>query len=96
MCPLRPHLVLNSMGLNQRMSSRLKNMNLITADFLLILKGCPDKITLLITSLSGSMESTLPVAITSCVPFGFSLKANTEAGGNKIGAKTVATITELG
>lgn len=64
--PLHPYLVRSFTGLNQRMSSGLKNMNLITADFLCTLNGWPLKTTLFKTILSGFTDKRLPVAINSC------------------------------
>lgn len=64
-CPLRPYFVRNSIGLNQFISSRWKNMNLITADRLCTLYGWPLRTTRFITILSGFADNTFPVAINS-------------------------------
>lgn len=62
MCPRLPYFVLSSTGLNQLMSSLLKNINLTTADLLLTLNGCPLRTVLLMIKRSGSTDKTLPVA----------------------------------
>jgi hypothetical protein len=67
MCPLLPCLVRSSIGLNHWISSLLKNMYRITADFLLILKGCPLKTILLHTTLLGSTLYSDPRANSWCV-----------------------------
>lgn len=90
--PLLPYLVKSSTGLNQWISSLLKNMYRRTTDRLLILKGCPLSTIFLAKILSGSTLYNDPVptrvwqlVCLSCV------NTRTGAGGNIMGAYSVAT-----
>ena len=96
MCPLRPYLVRSSTGLNQSISSRLKNMKRTTALLRCTLKAWPLRTALLTTIRSGLTEWTDPVATSTVLPSFFSRNTKTDDGGKTIGANIVATTTDSG